>query len=1532
MKIRKVVLKLSSVFLLLLISFPSLAQVNGLYVEFFGSYILGNSTLEGNVISYAQNHQFNYLLLYQVDGFVIPRDAPKLTNADPLTSSQQALSAFIFTAKTAIPGLKIGVAGGALETYPSLNQSVFFDNVDWFNGKVGNAMHSIDVMNLEYEYWGHSAQVVVDDDFTNHYLPQLTNMHDIKINTNNTPLMVEVYLGRINNGQVETEQVQADAIDPLADRILMTAYVPNEFMQNRLQSPGYVNLQFEFDWGLGKRYQTFANNSTPTTIITLLSSESSDLNVVLSSHPNYYGDYLWFYGILNSGTVCPSSTASLLNYPYLDLTYESSIDAFQYNPFYDWDFTYRSNVDPYNDGTYPGRGFPCADPLPTMYKCTDIANVTNGNTIGGQIWFRYGLMPLKDNDAPFYLDIGADQTVGLLENFTLNPTEHLTDISAAAGISINVVKYNWYKNGEHMATTYPGASQAYVGLSSNVNLTVDVYTCEIVTDVLSPYVVANRIRDDVKITSDINNAITSPYVSIQTTPESCFGNDGSATLIPHNYTSGPTYYWIGNGSMTATATGLAAGGYTVNVNSQPVYVSVPSFNNPPHPIINSLNSFACDKHLTVGSHFSTYQWFINGAAINAATSANYTASQNGVYTVVVTNSYGCSGTSQQYNLNSSLSAAITGVTSTCGSTIYTVPDAGEGASYNWQIPSGASFILLNKFYANISWGNAQYSGGTISCTVTNACGNSATGSIDVLGCCNTPNFTQKNNETATASILYCGQHININGIYTIPNGKIITFDKCDIQFSNDARIEVQPGGTLYVQTTGACNGNGITRSHLYACGTGWTGIHLDGSTAVANIDNALIENAANAVYTNNGGEFHITNSDFDMNTESIAPSNANYGICTVTGNTFNCSTCNGNTGDIIHIDAIHADQLTISGNHFKNCAIGIKSSDRSYTYVQGNTFLNVDRAGVWAENDGYIEVTLYNIFTNCNGGVVASNSVATTVDGNYFSGGAVAVVTQSCMNRKINILNNEIVNPSWIGISGFFNYPSLQHYVNNTISFNPNQMVYGIAVWESNLIQPGLNNVTDINGNHVFDAAVGINIGNDYKTTVTENDIHFINSNTHKVTGILAENSHYPQIIGNIVRDESALKEAQFGIVVELGGGALLCSNNVYAMAQGIVFGGNMLGTNVQVVLNTMEKCDIGFVLRNGGDIGSQGGQGVYYYNKWINNGYDSYSFGSNISNTSHFPVFVSANSIPYIISTHSNDGQNGANDILSPVSSAASQYTATCDGNIKDPTDDAKKVINDELTYSVDSDATQWIGKNAVLDALKYKDDLNSSDADIQSFEASADNDAMGELRSLKEDFATAFTDTTIAGGDSTIIAQVKVSNQQVSDQKVIETYLKTVNDIYLNTAAINKKEFNAQQTSSLQFIAQLCPYEGGPAVYTAQYLLFYKEGVFYTYNNCNDYSPMRSVHSGINGSRFIVYPNPTDSKVTLTYILNDENASYYVKIFDNIGRVLAVQKLNSNSVSTEIDLSNFATGLYHYEIFENVNQINAGKISVVR
>ncbi len=55
--------------------------------------------------------------------------------------------------------------------------------------------------------------------------------------------------------------------------------------------------------------------------------------------------------------------------------------------------------------------------------------------------------------------------------------------------------------------------------------------------------------------------------------------------------------------------------------------------------------------LTCNTVASEYQWFLNYISIAGATNQNYTATQSGLYAVMITNAYGCTAISPVYNFN-----------------------------------------------------------------------------------------------------------------------------------------------------------------------------------------------------------------------------------------------------------------------------------------------------------------------------------------------------------------------------------------------------------------------------------------------------------------------------------------------------------------------------------------------------------------------------------------------------------------------------------------------------------------------------------------------------------------------------------------------------------------------------------------------------------------------------------------------------------------------------------------------------------------
>lgn len=129
--------------------------------------------------------------------------------------------------------------------------------------------------------------------------------------------------------------------------------------------------------------------------------------------------------------------------------------------------------------------------------------------------------------------------------------------------------------------------------------------------------------------------------------------EGEGTTISAN--GGTDYTWnppLGLSSTTGspvTASPTVTTTYTVEGNTTcgpaTANITITVTEAPPTPIIYQQGNVLS----TTVSGGSSVQWYLNGSPIAGATSANYTISENGTYTVVITNGNGCSSSSAATN-------------------------------------------------------------------------------------------------------------------------------------------------------------------------------------------------------------------------------------------------------------------------------------------------------------------------------------------------------------------------------------------------------------------------------------------------------------------------------------------------------------------------------------------------------------------------------------------------------------------------------------------------------------------------------------------------------------------------------------------------------------------------------------------------------------------------------------------------------------------------------------------------------------------
>ena len=153
-------------------------------------------------------------------------------------------------------------------------------------------------------------------------------------------------------------------------------------------------------------------------------------------------------------------------------------------------------------------------------------------------------------------------------------------------------------------------------------------------------------------TITVNNCSGNPVANF--TPSATTVCVGQVINLTDNSTNAPTSWnWTMTGGSPTSSTSPnptvaynAAGVYTIDLvvtnlaGSSPTFSKIITVNsNPVIPTITSSGS-ALTSSSSTGN-----QWYLNGTIINGATGQTYTPTASGAYSVVVTNSLGCSSTS-----------------------------------------------------------------------------------------------------------------------------------------------------------------------------------------------------------------------------------------------------------------------------------------------------------------------------------------------------------------------------------------------------------------------------------------------------------------------------------------------------------------------------------------------------------------------------------------------------------------------------------------------------------------------------------------------------------------------------------------------------------------------------------------------------------------------------------------------------------------------------------------------------------------------
>jgi len=295
-----------------------------------------------------------------------------------------------------------------------------------------------------------------------------------------------------------------------------------------------------------------------------------------------------------------------------------------------------------------------------------------------------------------------------------------------------------------LTATANGTGNTYQWLKNGVNISGAT---------LASYTVTTSGSYVVRATNSCGNAISSatsvtvaltPTVSISTS--SSLICSGASVLLTATATQTPvTYQWKLNGANIAGATSItysanSIGNYSVVVtnacaNANSNTLTLTAGTTPTATISTSgATSFCSGGSAVLNSSVTgtpvTYQWKRNGTNISGATSANYTATLAGSYTLQATNNCGNvisnSITITLLTATPATPGTITGPSSFCDyqtGVAYSIAPVANATSYNWTLPLNAIVATgQGTTSITVNFGNKN---GKVKVQAINTCGSSS---------------------------------------------------------------------------------------------------------------------------------------------------------------------------------------------------------------------------------------------------------------------------------------------------------------------------------------------------------------------------------------------------------------------------------------------------------------------------------------------------------------------------------------------------------------------------------------------------------------------------------------------------------------------------------------------------------------------------------------------------------------------------------------------------------------------------------------
>lgn len=1422
-----------------------------------------------------------------------------------------------------------------------------------------------------------------------------------------TPILLATYIGDLtkvtkattfihNNTPVspppiEDEQDQADAIDALIDWLYVAFY----FDGDQLDNATYPHVFFTYDDSKGRRLQVFARTNKNTVVIPFFSSSAGFDTPSYNSAQMFFGDYLDYANVNANGNPYFASGTPSWHGTIDDLTTLFEAEYTTTNP-YNLPSTTTPPIEYYlTMKELCETGSTGAHPLTVAYP-----NKTSVNG-EGTAWFKYSTMPdaryfltsepmgtpLPTEDAYWFdatvtnpsVTVSADELFTTGSGTICSPCR---TFDGTTGLSTEIMNYKWYYNGSVLASCPSCSTITMTPLTSgDTYVTAEI---EVATYKSSAHTNTNRysggfdqirIRKSFRLEPDFSVLSTGPYyfyIDSYTSPTCPNYNNGTAKIFYTQSNPGNDfcYYYYRNGSSTAcaignvcngyTVTGLLAGSYVVKLYSGTVNPITCAVTGPtdlnkqmsftlsnslalpqPHIIVENPD-YSCYPSLHVSGGYSSCVWK-RDIYTTVSTSATCNATTNGSYTVTVT-SGGCTATSPPLEIKYNPTPAISGSSIACETNKkYIVSNSPNDVSFSWTVPSGVTYTEDGNSITITSWGALANTGGTISCDVTNICGQTGTANKIVLGCCSTATGDLNNATIGSTPVSNLTGSFHINGTLNIINsGTCVTIDAADVSMNKNAVIYIAAGCTLKI----------INSSHLHACGSDmWVGIQLEADNSIVEVTGSKIEDAMEAIYSVSNGIVRIDNAAFNANFIHLflvgdGSSNSSY---IRNGSSFTCKNGSGvnaviskspysgnRTGYGIMLSKFGSMTIgasTGSRNIISNTEFGVYSSESEVTIM--NTDFDMVETGYLAEI-GSLNVQVCN-FSNCQTCILGQSGTRVEVSGSSFEEATYGIVNTQNFGVELFIHENYFHNIYGFAIQHIANDGCGHEIYNNTILYEGGDDIHPHGIEVVDLSPEGggsLSSGCHIYNNDIYNTAFGIHIQSLSRAEIFDNLHNEVQHTPDDIFsyGILAEYCYESLIQNNSVSSYGYSMEHDWwnsGIMADNSPDTRMLCNSVGNVGRGLWIGGE--SPNTILAGNIMGDCyDQVYLNWNFMGLGDQGGDasmypsaGLAYDNEWVGNPYSPYghqttSYYSNNLDVGGYSKFYTRLGSPYEPTDHDVIPIASVFDVCYTISLTDFEAEPYCTARPELPEDrDVEERIAQNI-YDSYFETLNFMSKEYLLKKSKSDPTLAANSISIANEVTQLELGNIGLIAEIKDSISVVNLDST----ETVLIQQVEQLNNALHPISDVEINYKAIHELNLSFTK-NHGLSNTEQIDVVN-LAEQCPYAAGPAVYMARTLraLFDRTPHQYT-SACETYNPfpasrkakVNSVSSSLFGTR--LYPSPNNGNAIYEFAV-DKDALVKIKVFDGMGKLMLFQNLTGKN-KFEFQSLNLSQGLYHIQLFVN-------------